>query len=180
MSGFELNKLAAAILIAGIVAMVAGFLAEILYHPEHPEKRGYSVAVEEGDRDEGAGVSEGKEEAIDIAALLKNADIAAGQAVAKKCVSCHVFEKDGPHRVGPRLWGVVGGKRAHWDDFAYSKAMMEKGGSWTYEELYAFLNNPKKVVPGTKMAFAGLKKPEDIANIIAYLRSLSDNPVPLP
>ncbi len=177
MSGFELNKLAAAILIAGIVAMVAGFLAEILYHPEQPEKRGYSVAVEEDDGDSEGAIAD-TEAAVDLAALLKNADIAAGQAVTKKCTSCHVFEKDGPHRVGPRLWGVVGGKRAHWNDFAYSKAMQEKGGTWTYEELYAYLKNPKKAIPGNKMAFAGLKKPEDIANLIAYLRSLSDNPLP--
>ena len=116
-----------------------------------------------------------------IAELLATADAAQGKTVAKKCGACHSFDKDGPNKVGPNLWDIVGAKHAHKADFNYSdaiKGMPDK--EWTYAELDAFITAPKTYAPGTKMTFPGIKKPEERAALIAYLRSLSDNPKPLP
>jgi len=111
---------------------------------------------------------------------LASADIEKGKTVAKKCVSCHTFEKGQPAKVGPNLFNVFGGPHAHMEGFAYSDAMKKKEGPWTAEDLDAFLTKPSAYAPGTKMAFAGLPKPEDRAAIIKYLNSLSDAPKPLP
>ncbi len=117
----------------------------------------------------------------DLAALLAAADPAQGQTVAKKCAACHNFEKGGPNKVGPNLWDIVGAKHAHKEDYSYSDAIKGMAGKeWTYAELDAFLTAPKAYAPGTKMTFVGIKKPEDRAALLAYLRSLSDSPKPLP
>jgi cytochrome c len=82
--------------------------------------------------------------------------------------------------VGPNLWDVVGNKQAHIAGFGYSPALQAAGGTWDYEKMNAFLANPKAAVPGTRMAFAGMRRADDRANLIAYLRTLSDSPRPLP
>jgi cytochrome c len=170
----EFNKLAAAILIAGLVAMVAGTIAKILYQPEEIEKRGYKIEGVET-----ASTSETKQ-AINIPKLLAAGNAESGANIAKKCMTCHSFEKGGEAKVGPNLWGVLGGKTAHVAGFAYSKGLAEKNSTWTYEEIWEFLNNPAKYIKGTKMSFAGLKKPEELADVIAYLRKMHDNPPALP
>ena len=108
-----------------------------------------------------------------------------GEKYAKACGACHNFEKNGPNKVGPNLYGIVDNKRAHMDaasyaPYAYSDAMQHEGGTWTYEELNKFLTNPKGYIKGTKMSFAGIPNIKDRANVIAWLRTLSDNPAPLP
>ncbi|MEK6734228.1 MAG: cytochrome c family protein, partial [Pseudomonadota bacterium] len=103
-----------------------------------------------------------------------------GAILAKKCAVCHDFTKNGPNRVGPNLWGIVNNKKAHRADYTYSKALAGKGGVWSYEDLFHMIHKPMEFLPGTKMNFIGFKKPEDVADVIAYLRSLSDNPAPLP
>ncbi|MCA3559682.1 MAG: cytochrome c family protein [Aestuariivirga sp.] len=98
-------------------------------------------------------------------------DAAAGAKVFAQCKACHENEK-GVNKIGPTLKGVVGRKAASAPDFKYSAAMLKKGEEgvvWDEATLTAYLPNPKAYVPGTKMAFAGLKKPEDVANVIAYL-----------
>lgn len=179
MSGLELNKIAAAVLVAGIVALGAGLLAEGLYHTEVSDVRGYQI---EGVADASAGGDEEEkaEEAIDLVALMAKANAAEGEKITKKCTNCHTFTKGGANKVGPNLWNVLGNKFAHTDSFTYSKAFYALEGGWDYDNLYQFLRKPKKYVKGTKMAFAGLRKPEDIANVLAYIRTLSDNPLPLP
>lgn len=176
MSGFELNKIAGAILLAGLVAMVVGSFADALYHPNlNSKNRGYQIAVKEESSSE---AEEAKP--INIADLMKNANADLGKDQAKKCAICHSFDNGGSNRVGPNLWGIVNNKKAHSATYSYSDAMKKKGGKWTYDELVHYLMAPRSFVPGTKMSFAGFSKPEDAANIVAFLRTLSDNPEPLP
>lgn len=178
MSGLEMNKIAAGVLVAGLLAMVAGKVADGLYHPVHDiEKRGYAIEVAE---ETGAGGEVAEEKPENILPLLASADVAAGEALTKRCTSCHTFEQGGANKVGPNLYGIVGAKLAHKGDFSYSDAMATHGGNWDYNSLSAFFKKPKDFVPGTKMAFAGLSKEEDRANLIAYLRTLSGSPVALP
>jgi len=120
---------------------------------------------------------------VDFKTLLAQADPAAGEKVFGKCKACHGVEEGGPNKVGPNLWGVVGGPKAHAAGFGYSATLADmgaKGGKWGYEELNQFLLVPKDYVAGTKMSFAGLTKAEDRANVIAYLRANTPSPPPLP
>ena len=166
----------------GMVFFIMGvtFLSAALYHSDDPETPGYAIAVAEVD----AGVSEtAAEPTIEpVAPLLASADLAAGEKVAKKCVACHSFNEGGANKVGPALWNVVNRPIAAVDGFGYSNALREyaEGKVWDYTELNGFLYRPKQHVKGTSMGFAGLKKVDVRASIIAYLRSLSGEPAPLP
>ena len=102
--------------------------------------------------------------------------------LAQKCAACHGFEKGGPNKVGPNLYGVVGQPKASHDGYSYSAALASFSDpkEWTYESLNKFLLKPTDYIPGTKMNFAGLRKVSDRADLIAYMRSQSDNPPPLP
>jgi len=115
-----------------------------------------------------------------MAGLLAHADPTAGEAAARKCVACHSFEAGGPNKIGPVLHNVVGRDVAAVEGFSYSGALQEKEGVWDYQALDAFLANPREWAPGTKMAFAGVKKDEERADLIAYLRSITEEPPPLP
>jgi cytochrome c len=174
MSGFELNKLIASILLASLIAMLVGTLVNILYKPAlSPTKRGYQVAVTE---DAGAATTNAEPEApVDIPALMKLANAEAGQNIAKKCLACHSFDKGGPHKIGPNLWSIVGEKKGVRAGYQFSAAMIAKGGVWDEDSLFHFLHKPRLFVPGTKMSFVGLDKPEDIVNVIAFLKTLSGN-----
>lgn len=112
------------------------------------------------------------EESIDLTALLASADPAEGQAKARACLSCHAFEPGGPDRVGPNLWGVVERDIAARPGFAYSAAMAREPGTWTHDLLFEYLASPARAMPGTKMSFAGLRRPEDRAAVIKYLMTL--------
>ncbi|MBS0236375.1 MAG: cytochrome c family protein [Proteobacteria bacterium] len=115
--------------------------------------------------------------------IMAAADAVKGAIVFKKCATCHVSEKGAPNKVGPNLWGILGAKTASRDGFAYSAAMAGRGAegkTWGYEDLYRYLYSPKKYVPGTKMAFAGIKDDKERADVIAYLSKNADTQVPLP
>ena len=117
---------------------------------------------------------------VDLGTLLARADANAGKAKMQLCASCHDFGEGGPNRIGPGLWGVVGRPVASHAGFAYSPAMKAHGGSWTYDELFEFLASPARAMPGTKMSFAGLRRPEDRAAVIKYLATLGGGAPPLP
>ena len=182
MDSFEINKIVACILIVALVFIGLANFSEILYEVEKPEIAHYQI---EGVEDSSALPSEAHTEEVavveaeSIIELLAAADIDKGAKVFKKCSQCHVVEKDGANKIGPALWNVVNKDIGSKEDFKYSKAMAAFEGNWTYEQLNGYLLNPKKYVEGTKMAFAGLKKSSDRANVILYLRSLSDNPAPI-
>ena len=118
--------------------------------------------------------------AVPLPELLAKADADKGKALFKVCATCHSFEKGAAAKVGPDLWGVVGRPKGGAEGFAYSDAMKGKGGNWTFEDINTFLTSPKSFVAGTKMGFAGEPDAGKRADIIAYLRTLSDSPVPLP
>ena len=178
MDSLEINKIVACILVVALVVIGLSNLTEILYEVEKPEVAHYII---EGVDDEPAtidtAVSEEVEE-IPIQILLASASVDKGAKVFKKCSNCHVPNEGGANKIGPALWNIVN-KDIGGADFAYSNAMSSYGGKWSYEELNGFLKNPKKYIEGTKMSFAGLKKETDRANVILYLRSLSNNPAPI-
>jgi len=135
---------------------------------------------DEADGKDNAAAEDSEEPASQLAALLGAADAGAGKKLAKKCKACHSLEQGGKKKIGPALWNMVGAEKGSVEGFTYSKGLAEKGGAWTYDDLDAFLAAPKTFVPKTKMLFPGLKKPQDRANLILYLHSLSDDPQPLP
>ena len=103
-----------------------------------------------------------------------DAMVQAGAAVAQTCRVCHTFDRNGPYRVGPNLWGVFGAPKARWSGFAYSQGLREAGGVWDEAELARFLRDPADAVPGTSMNFSGIASDDDLAALIAYLRTLKD------
>ncbi|PZQ45221.1 MAG: cytochrome c family protein [Micavibrio aeruginosavorus] len=178
MGGMEFNKIFAAILVAGIVAMLGGFVAKQLIHPHKLEEDAFKIEAMETAGPGGAAAPAGPEP---IMALIAAADVAKGEKIAKACAACHTFPKGSPSGVGPNLWGVLGGPKDHMPGYAYSGALLEVGGkTWTYEELNKFLYKPKAYAKNTKMSYAGLKKGEDRAALIAWLRTQSDSPAALP
>ncbi|MBL8198755.1 MAG: cytochrome c family protein [Chromatiales bacterium] len=106
----------------------------------------------------------------DINALLASADPAKGQIVFLQCRACHSLEAGGPNKVGPNLHGVMGRKAGLAPGFAYSEVMAGSTVVWSAETLDRFLFRPSDFMPGTRMVFVGLRKPEDRANVIAYIR----------
>ncbi len=151
-------------------------MAELIYHPKPAGKAGYDLPEPEPE----AAAAPTAEKVEPIAVRLAGANAEKGQGGTKACQACHSFEKGGPNKVGPDLYGVVERPKGSHPGFDYSAGMKEKGGDWTYADLDEFLASPKAYVKGTKMAYAGIAAPQERANVIAYLRSLSESPKPLP
>ncbi len=178
MDSFEFNKVAGAILGTCLFTLALNITAGAIFAPQKPAKPGYDIAVAAPTSAEDPGAPAAPAEPIE--ALLAKASVEKGETSAKKCAACHTFDKGGANRVGPNLWGVVGRPRASEAGFNYSAAMKGKPGTWTFDELNKFLAGPQKYVPGTAMSFAGLPRDSERADVIDYLHTLADNPVPLP
>ena len=180
MDSFEINKIIAGFLGTVFVMFSVTLVADSLFAAHAPEQPGYAIeAMEAPD----GGVTAPGEEEEPIAVLLASADVDAGQASFRKCVACHTAEQGGANKVGPNLWDIVNRPVASHEGFSYSsgmRAFAEGGTVWDYQHLSGFLIAPRSYVSGTAMAFGGIKNRQEEANLIAYLRTLSDNPAPLP
>ncbi len=168
--GFDFNKLFAGLLMAVLVASLSGFVSRKLVEEHNPKEKGYAVAVAE--HSGGQAAAEKPKEAEPIDGLMATANVENGQKLSRACAACHTFDKGGPNRVGPGLFGIVGYPQAGHEGFAYSEALKALKGKWTEAELNKWLFNPKAYAPANKMAFAGIAKTQDRADLIAYLKSL--------
>ncbi len=178
MDSFELNKIMGAVLGCCLVLLSLNITANAIFAPHKPAKPGYDIVVQQAAPAGKPGAPAAPEEPI--AKLFASADVGRGEASAKKCVACHTFGKGEPNRVGPNLYGVVGRAKASVPGFNYSAAMKAKGGNWTIDDLNAYLLNPKAMVPGTNMTFAGIPRANERADLLTYMNSKADNPAPLP
>ena len=170
MDSFELNKVLGAVLGTCLALLSLNIAAGAIFAPHKPEKPGYEIAVKE----EPAGGAPGEQAPADepLPVRFASADRrAAARTSAKKCAACHTFGKGEPNRVGPNLWGVVGRPKASEAGFNYSAAMKSQKGNWTPDELDKFLTNPRGMVPGTAMTFAGLPRGKERADVIAFLNT---------
>lgn len=163
----QAKELAPAIGLAVAIAVVATIFADVFYQPKKLLKRGFQIELSA----DGKVVAKKEEKPVDLGELMKLADVSRGEKIFKKCASCHTAEKGEAAKVGPNLFGVVGRQRATFSGFAYSDAMKAKGGSWDRASVNQFITKPKDFISGTKMAFPGLKKPQDRADVILFLES---------
>ena len=198
MDSQEINKILGGVLATVLFVLVVHVISQAIYAAPEPEKPAFQVATAAppaaaAPAPAAAAPAAGAPAAAapapaapppvelpDFATAIPAADAMAGAAVAERCMVCHDTAKDGMNKIGPLLYGVVGRKRASFAGFDYSPAMKDKGGDWTYAELFRFLEKPLAYIPGTKMAFAGLPRAQDRLNVIAYLRMQADTPAPLP
>jgi cytochrome c len=179
MDAFEYNKIAGAVLSALLVAFGCRTLRDLALQEPKPEKPGWVLPVTQTEPGK-TGPTTQLFDPAEVMALLPKASADNGRDVFKRCLQCHTAEKGAPHRVGPNLWGIVNRPRAAASAFPYSEAMKNHPGNWTFIELAKYLHDPKTDIAGNKMAFAGIKDNAELADLLAYLRTLSDSPAPLP
>ncbi len=182
MDSFEFNKIIGALLGAVFVVFSISIVSDAIFAAPIPEKPGYAIEAVEDEHGGGGGAEAKAQESV--LPLLASASVDQGAAVFKKCAACHTDDASGANKVGPNLWDIVNRPVASHAGFSYSAPMKEfaQGGKtvWDYEHLDHFLLSPKGLVKGTAMGFAGLKKVDERAAVIAYLRSKADSPAPLP
>ena len=178
MDSFEFNKYAGWGLAAVLSLLVINVGVGAMFTPHKPERQSYVIEGVVEEVAAGAGASEAEKP---IAFYLASATVEKGEGVFKKCAACHTIDKGAANGIGPNLYGIVGNVHDHVPGYAYSDALMAlKGKPWNWDELNSWLTSPKTYAAGTKMAFAGIAKPEDRAALLVYLNSKSDSPRPLP
>ena len=180
MDAFEVNKTVGAVLAALLVIFGSRTMLDILSRQHTPEKPGWAIPIKEVAPTSASREPAAPFDAAEVIALLPKASPENGQDTFKKCMQCHTPDKGGRILTGPNLFGIVGRPRASMAGFPYSEAMKTHPGNWTFEELAKYLHDPKADIPGNKMAFAGVKDSAELADLLVYLRKLSDSPAPLP
>ncbi len=183
MDNYTLNQVIGAVL-GSLLLLVGVHTAIDLFYPKGTANlsKGRIVVAPEAAQPPSAAPAAAKPEEKDppVETVLASANAEAGQSAAKACGACHNFAKGAGTKIGPDLYGIVDRDLGKEPGFSYSNALQQKGGKWTFQELYEWIKNPKAFIPGNKMTFPGIKNPQERANIIAYLDKQSDNPVPLP
>ena len=175
MDSFEINKIIAAILVTVLLVFGISKTADVVFHVNKPDIKGYKVEVSEATATQAS-----TETKIDISALLAMGDIDHGAKVFKKCAACHSINQGGKNKIGPKLWGVMFRPVGAITDYKYSKALISYKKEWNWEEINGFLIKPSKWISGNKMGFAGLKNEKDRASIMLYLNQNGESPKPLP
>ena len=175
MNSFEINKIITAIIITILIVLVINKASDFIFNLEDEKVVAYKVEAPEG-----SALQVKSEKIVDLSSLFKDADIAHGKNVFKKCASCHSVKKGGGNKIGPKLWNVMFRPVGSVTEYKYSKALSGYNKEWTWEEMNGFLLKPAKWIKGNKMGFAGLKSDKDRASVILYLNQNSDNPKTLP
>jgi cytochrome c len=180
---FELSKIAGGVLAALLVIFLPKTFIDLARQPHGEITGGYTLPApsEDGAAPTDGGAAPAAFDPAQVVAALPTANPENGAGTFRKCLACHSAEKGAASKAGPNLWGVIGRKHGGAEDFkGYSEALKNKGGDWTYADLAAFLHKPKEWLPGTKMIFAGVSDTGELADLVAYIRTLSDSPPPLP
>lgn len=174
---FQFNKVAGAVLGTLLFVQLVALVSDAIFSHQKPTKPGYALPSGQT-----AAAPEAKPGVAEesLPELLAKADPKKGEADTAVCRLCHNFGKGEGVKIGPPLWGVVGRQKGSVPGFDYSAGMKAKGGTWTYDDLFQFIKDPQAYVTATKMTFAGEPDPKKRADIVSYLRTLSDNPLPLP
>lgn len=177
MDSFEINKILGALLGTALLVVMIGSISKSVFHKEALAENAYLVDVP----DAGHGGDSGPVKVFDLGAVLAGGTASKGERSGRgKCAACHTFEKGGANTTGPNLWNIIGRDVASVDGFGYSSAMSSFGGTWDYARIWEYLGNPRDVVKGTAMAFIGLPREGERADVIAWLQTLADNPVAFP
>lgn len=180
MDSFEWNKIIGAVLGTLLFVVAVKIFSEAIFEVPMPAKPGYIVQGVPAASTAASSAQPAEEPLPDFGTVLAKADATKGQQISGRCQQCHDLSKGGPDKIGPNLWGIVGRARASRASFSYSSAMSSSHEPWTFEALFRYLKSPQAVVPGTKMTFAGLPSAQDRIDLIAWLRTQSDSPVPIP
>jgi cytochrome c len=177
MDSFEINKILGALLGTCLVVLAVHIASSAIFAAPVPAKPGYVIEVKQ---EQPSGSAAAPAAQVPIENLLASASVEHGTQIAKQCEICHNLGKGQGDKIGPDLYGVVGRPVASEAGFSYSAPLKAKGGTWTFDALNTWLTDPRADVPGTLMTFAGLSSEKQRADVIAYLNSNSDNPLPLP